>query len=44
MCHFFVYVTTSSELEAISLGQTAVEEHLAACANVLGQNKSIFDS
>ena len=42
MCHFFVYVTTSSEREAINLGRTAVEERLAACANVLGKCKSIY--
>ena len=42
MGHYFVYVTTSSELEAIKLGRTVVKERLAACANVLGEIKSIY--
>ena len=42
MDHFFVYVTTSSETEAVDLGRNAVGKRLAACANVLGNSKSIY--
>src|SRR5437868_2654585 len=38
----FVYITTGSRDEALSIGRTLVEEGLAACANVLGEMTSIY--
>ena len=37
-----LYVTCTSEEEAIKIGETLVEEKLVACANVLGRTTSIF--
>ncbi|HAA91801.1 MAG: divalent-cation tolerance protein CutA [Rhodospirillaceae bacterium] len=37
-----VYVTASDKAEAEKIGRTAVEEKLAACANVLGGHMSIY--
>jgi periplasmic divalent cation tolerance protein len=37
-----LYVTAASEEEAAKLGRALVEEHLAACANVLGAIRSIY--
>jgi periplasmic divalent cation tolerance protein len=38
----WVYVTASCEEEAVRLARVAVEERLAACANVLGSVRSIY--
>ncbi|MBM3556478.1 MAG: divalent-cation tolerance protein CutA, partial [Alphaproteobacteria bacterium] len=38
----FVYVTASSEDEAMALGRRAVEARLAACANVLPGMRSVY--
>ena len=38
----FVYVTTSSPDEAARIGRAAVEERLAACANILPGMRSIY--
>ncbi len=37
-----VFVTASSEEEAVKIGRKLVEEGLAACANILPQVRSIF--
>ena len=37
-----VYITTSSENEAIKIGQTLVEERLVSCVNILPHMKSIY--
>jgi periplasmic divalent cation tolerance protein len=37
-----VYVTTSSRAEAEKIAQTLLEEHLIACANILGPVSSHF--
>ena len=37
-----LYVTCTSEDEAIKIAETLVEEKLVACANVLGRMTSIF--
>ena len=42
MDYFLVYVTASSEEEATNIARTAVEERLAACANVIEKSKSIY--
>lgn len=42
MAQSLLYVTCTSEDEAIKIGETLVEERLAACANVLGRATSIF--
>lgn len=42
MDNYLVYVTASSEEEAAHIGRTAVEQRLAACANVLGTTTSIY--
>ena len=42
MDNYLVYVTASSEEEAVYIGRTAVEERLAACANVFGATTSIY--
>lgn len=39
---FFVYVTASSEAEALLISRTVVSERLAACANLLGPVKSVY--
>jgi periplasmic divalent cation tolerance protein len=39
---YLVYVTASSKEEAQNLGRTAVSEHLAACANLLGGIESYY--
>jgi periplasmic divalent cation tolerance protein len=38
----FVYITTSSRTEALSIGRAVVGERLAACANVLDGMTSIY--
>jgi periplasmic divalent cation tolerance protein len=38
----FVYVTASSREEAQRIGRAAVEERLAACANILPGMRSIY--
>jgi len=40
---FFVYVTCSTEEEAAKLGATLVKERLAACVNILGPIRSIYE-
>lgn len=40
--HRLVYVTTSDEAEALRLGRHAVEQRLAACANVIPAMRSIY--
>ncbi|MCA9042259.1 MAG: divalent-cation tolerance protein CutA [Planctomycetaceae bacterium] len=37
-----VYVTVPNQKEAESLAQTAVNERLAACANIIPQIKSVY--
>jgi periplasmic divalent cation tolerance protein len=37
-----VYVTTASKAEAEKIAQTLIEEHLIACANILGPVSSHF--
>ncbi len=37
-----LYVTCTSEDEAIKIAETLVEEKLVACANILGRMTSIF--
>ena len=37
-----VFVTAGSEEEAARIGQTLVEEHLAACANLVPNIRSIY--
>ncbi len=38
----FVYMTAGSKEEARSIGQCLVEEHLAACVNIIDQMTSIY--
>jgi periplasmic divalent cation tolerance protein len=38
----WVYVTCKNWREAKKIGETAVREHLAACANIFGKCDSIF--
>jgi periplasmic divalent cation tolerance protein len=42
MAYCFVYVTTPTLKEARDIGRAAVEQKLAACANVLPQMESIY--
>lgn len=42
MRHVLLYVTTASRDEALTIGQTVVQERLAACANVLPMMTSIY--
>jgi periplasmic divalent cation tolerance protein len=42
MAQSLLYVTCTSEDEAIKIAETLVEEKLAACANILGRTTSIF--
>jgi periplasmic divalent cation tolerance protein len=37
-----IYVTASSQDEAMKIGRALVDEKLAACANVLGATASIY--
>ena len=37
-----LYLTASSQKEAIELSRIAISERLAACANILGEIKSIY--
>jgi periplasmic divalent cation tolerance protein len=37
-----VYATFADEAEAQSIARTLVEERLAACANILGASRSIY--
>jgi periplasmic divalent cation tolerance protein len=37
-----IYVTASNKEEAVSIGRRAVEEKLAACANVIEKMTSIY--
>lgn len=39
---YFAYITTSSEVEAQKIGTAAVENKLAACANIIPLMKSIY--
>ena len=39
---FFVYVTAKDETEAERIARAAVDERLAACANLLGPIRSIY--
>ena len=39
---YVLYVTAADELEAVKIAKTVVEEHLAACANVLGNVQSFY--
>ena len=38
-----VFITTASEDEASAIGRAVVGQRLAACANILALNKSIFE-
>jgi periplasmic divalent cation tolerance protein len=40
--HRLIYVTASSNEEAVKIGECVVEEKLAACANIFGSTTSIF--
>lgn len=42
MRYVLLYITTGSRDEALTIGQTSVEERLAACANVLPSMTSIY--
>jgi periplasmic divalent cation tolerance protein len=42
MSFYFVYITTSSIEEARSIARTLVEEHLAACANIVPGMESVY--
>ena len=42
MSQVMVYVTATNRDEALVLARTAVEEKLAACANILGEMTSVF--
>lgn len=37
-----IYVTASNEEEAINIGETIVNERLAACSNIISPMKSIY--
>jgi periplasmic divalent cation tolerance protein len=37
-----VLVTTGSEIEAVSIARSLVEERLAACVNIIGPMRSIY--
>jgi periplasmic divalent cation tolerance protein len=37
-----IYITASSDEEARTIARALVEERLAACANILGQIRSIY--
>ena len=39
---YFVYVTAKDEAEAQSIARTAVDERLAACANILGSIDAVY--
>jgi periplasmic divalent cation tolerance protein len=38
----FVYITTSDKEQARSIGRVLVEEHLAACVNIIDGMESIY--
>lgn len=38
----FVYITTKDKLQATQIGKVLVEEHLAACVNILDAMQSIY--
>lgn len=38
----FVYITTSDKEQARSIGRVLVEEHLAACVNIIEGMESIY--
>ena len=42
MSAVMVYITAASPAEAETIGRTLVEEHLAACANILPGMRSIY--
>lgn len=42
MSHRLVYITASSEEEALKIARDVVERRLAACANVLGKIRSVY--
>lgn len=42
MNFYFVYITCADQAEAQSIGQTLVEERLAACVNILPAMQSIY--
>jgi len=42
MDSYFVYVTAKDEAEAKSIAKAVVAERLAACANILGGIRSIY--
>lgn len=37
-----IYITCGSHDEAIKIARTAVEERLAACANIIGDMRSVY--
>ena len=37
-----IYITCGSHDEAINIARTAVEERLAACANIIGDMRSVY--
>src|SRR3990167_3474386 len=41
--YVFVYVTCASEEEAAKIGGALVKERLAACVNILGPMRSIYE-
>jgi len=40
--YVFVYITTSGEEESKNIGETLVEERLAACVNIMPSIESIY--
>ena len=43
MKHYLVYVTVSSEEEAETIGKLVLSEKLAACVNISGKTRSLFE-
>lgn len=42
MNFIFVYITTKNKEQAVQIGKTLVEEHLAACVNIIDKMTSIY--
>ena len=43
MQYYLVYVTVSTEKEAETIGKSILSEKLAACVNISGKTKSLFE-
>ena len=43
MKHYLVYVTVSREEEAEAIGKLVLSEKLAACVNISGKTRSLFE-